>query len=584
MASDNPFACFGNEDDESDIDSNQSFTSSDYGNVSASVSQRDDIVDNRMNKPSSNAAANRDRGRYLAEAYNTNKDKRAATKKDNITPSPKHGQIPVRSSFKEQQSRITGTLWPHRPPLYLGPVHLSDTLEEGGGRGYVAAEELSPGTCVLIEEPVVRGWSEQQIGTRLGLESIKYLLEMNDAKSVMSDMEWLHPTRKKVDLFLKNPSATSSATLLDKIQIVDMMLNMNDAYSADPLNQQMKALVTYADKNKLTNSDRSTLGERDIYRLLLTLRYNGFDSGLYLHFSMFNHSEDPNCIKFRPTGEATSQGYYSEARTLRRIRKGEALTLHYLENPREVSHATRRKILFDQHRFDIGGEQDYKRFLDVNMTKTGHLFNDNERGNHIFQAELVKGMFPASSREGGVSDCQTYHIEKSLDELEDLAKHLNGNNIDKSSLSTLELTVWELITASQSTLENDHHILLSRCRRLHLDVISLLLSKCSLELTEKQSVELVTRLVPSAQQLLESQRSRLGNDHPDVARTSYDFSMGVQFLLSHSPKRLLSLKLVGMESLDQCSKAECSCRLEKERIEELYPRDVDDILISVKRK
>ena len=36
------------------------------------------------------------------------------------------------------------------------------------------------------------------------------------------------------------------------------------------------------------------------------------------------------------------------------MRAGEALTLHYVENPREVSHATRRRMLWDQHRFDIG--------------------------------------------------------------------------------------------------------------------------------------------------------------------------------------------------------------------------------------
>jgi SET domain-containing protein len=86
------------------------------------------------------------------------------------------------------------------------------------------------------------------------------------------------------------------------------------------------------------NPDSSSLKTMEINRLLLTLRYNGFESGLYLHFSMFNHDEDPNCIKHRPEEESEQKVPYnfSEARATRFVKKGEALTLHY------------------QHRFDIG--------------------------------------------------------------------------------------------------------------------------------------------------------------------------------------------------------------------------------------
>ena len=134
-------------------------------------------------------------------------------------------------------------------------------------------------------------------------------------------------------------------------------------------------------------------------------------------------------------------------------------------------------------------------------------------------------------------------------------------------------------------LENTHHILLSRCRRLHTDAIELLLSNCTSTLTEKQSIDLMGRFLTSVQPLLESQRSRLGADHPDVARTYQDYTMAIQALLSHSPKKLLSLKLDGLSTLEQCSKVEHNCRVEKKRIEAMYPKDVDDfILESVKKK
>ena len=128
------------------------------------------------------------------------------------------------------------------------------------------------------------------------------------------------------------------------------------------------------------------------------------------------------------------------------------------------------------------------------------------------------------------------------------------------------------------------HVLLSRCRRLHPDVIELLLSRCSSKLTERQSVELMARFVQSVRALLESQRRRLGDDHLDVARSYGDLSTGIQALLSRSPKRLLSLRLEGMATPEACSRLESRCRAERGRIEGLYPRDADDILGSVGKK
>ena len=63
-----------------------------------------------------------------------------------------------------------------------------------------------------------------------------------------------------------------------------------------------------------------------------------------------------------------------------------------------------RTYLPFQHRFDIGGENIYTNFLDMTMAKTGHLFNDNERGNRIFGSELVRRTFPSSTREGNNSE------------------------------------------------------------------------------------------------------------------------------------------------------------------------------------
>lgn len=515
------------------------------------------------------------------------------------------------ASSDDQKQRTALLPWPTKPPLYLGPAHV-ENLKLGGGRGYTAISDLPPGTCILIEEPLVKGWSEQQMGKRLGLESIQHLFEMDpaSAQSIVQCMEQLHPTKDKVDSVF-HEKKIEEISPLDKIQIVDMISSLH----SDPSHcQQVQALVEYAKSKDITNSDGTNLNSRDITRLLLTMRYNGFESGIYLHFSIFNHDEDPNCIKFRPSSDGMKHRIYSEARTTRYVKMGEALTIHYLENPREVSHATRRKILWDQHRFDIGDEENFKQFLRLTESEP------NERKKAVYESEFVHGSFPKSNNQTGSNDA--CNIENSLDDLEDMVVELRaifqskpneGKSMTSTSFeraATLELTVWELINASLESLGNNHHILLSRCRRLHLDSIEILLENCSSILDHKASTELMARFLPSAQQLLESQRRRLGNDHTDVARTNNDISIGqsnvevkhslrfhtltyncsfipnhtytgIQALLSHSPKRLLSLELEGMLSLDQCSRMEHTCRKEKERIEKLFPNDADNIIRMV---
>lgn len=733
---DDPFACFGDDDDndfdDDDIDDVHSSSGGDGDGVGVVVSVGvgvgvDGITDD----------SDRERALRLMETYNTAKedgDEDGRKNSNNNNPLSNaqsqtvqkyHLNIPS-SNYEDQRLRTSVLPWPDVPPLYIGPMHLLEEKNKNSGinsmgRGYVANTDLPPGTCILIETPLISGWSPSQFGKRLGFESVQYILERENANDVLKWMEELHPRKVKVDacspclfpLVLgvehdhcdgDNEAADNKNRIMidpiDKIQIVDMMLEImitdvndndnndntttatattstttstaNKEHDYHQLQQhKVQSLVSYAAQHNVHNSNGSPINCIDIVRLLLTLRYNGFDSGLYLHFSMFNHGEDPNCIKFRPTvgdegSAAAASTDYSEARTTRYIRKGEALTLHYLENPREVSHSTRRNLLWEQHRFDIGGDGNtYGQYLDDEACTPGYLLQDTTRGRYIFESEWIHGEFPSNTsvtiearehEDDGGGDTRTDHvvaahdvtsnIEKTLDELEDILLDLrassarepsgkssnmyrnkNGTSSTTSSSSSttsyyfnqaaaLELTIGELITTSASILGNNHHILLARCRRMHIDVVELVLllartTNSSSLLTERRSNELMIRFIQSAQQLLESQRRRLGCDHPDVARTYHDYCMGIQALLSHAPRRLLLLDVVVDDeagektrkesnmkggrsttktttkttrwTLDQWSKMEHYCRMEKKRIEELYPRDVEDILKSVQK-
>ena len=52
------------------------------------------------------------------------------------------------------------------------------SLEYGGGREFVAARDLEPGTLILVGKPVV-DWPEEQIGAELGLASVCHILEQH---------------------------------------------------------------------------------------------------------------------------------------------------------------------------------------------------------------------------------------------------------------------------------------------------------------------------------------------------------------------------------------------------------------------
>jgi hypothetical protein len=280
-------------------------------------------------------------------------------------------------------------------------------------------------------------------------------------------------------------------------------------------------------------------------------------------------------------------------------------------------------MLWDQHRFDIGdkcGARCGRSPTDVDdddgatTARAGRRTCDYDdekkrRGRCIYESELVRGKFPPSTWAGNDDDPDDVasaggeggdeyvptasDIERSLDGLECILVELGGifegglsspdddagdgtTNFERAA--ALELTIGEMISASASALGNDRHILLSRCRRLHLDVVEMLLKHCPAKLTHVQSVGLIARSLPSAVSLLECRISRLGNDHPDVARTYHDLALGIRALLSNSPRKLISMGLGGMTTLDDCSRMEHRCRSEKHRIDEMYPRDVESCM------
>eukprot|EP00551_Chaetoceros_affinis_P010270 CAMPEP_0203681540 /NCGR_PEP_ID=MMETSP0090-20130426/43023_1 /ASSEMBLY_ACC=CAM_ASM_001088 /TAXON_ID=426623 /ORGANISM="Chaetoceros affinis, Strain CCMP159" /LENGTH=546 /DNA_ID=CAMNT_0050550055 /DNA_START=80 /DNA_END=1717 /DNA_ORIENTATION=- len=467
-------------------------------------------------------------------------------------------------------------MWGHRPPLYMGPMAVIETTN--CKRGYIATEDLNPGTLLLVEEPVFK-WPEEQIGSELGMLSVQAIMEHEFAQAIVHDIESLYPTRLDVDRVCRKNDGENLIELAaesnEKIQVRDMVEIMQMQHSGG---RELEKVMDEAKRKKITCSDQNSslkaVDEIDVMRMLLALRYNGFDSGLYLHFAMFNHDDDANCVKYLPENEYSklNEGktkIYSEIRTTKFVRKGSALTLHYL-NPREMSHATRRSHIYEQHRFDIGTKME-------------------EHSLELQEMELVNGKFPVSLKDRKDPVTATSLIENAINDLDTLHKELEiasassilvDQEIDDTMVElferckALEMATHELIQAAQTKLDNKKHILLIRCCRLHLDSSELLLhfgkgGKTSFSLTSNQQSLIWCRFIQTCQTLLPIQIQYLGEHHPDIARTYYDFAIGINLLLSRSPKKLFNIGLPDLGSFDSCQRFEAKCRREHLRIDSL---------------
>lgn len=483
---------------------------------------------------------------------------------------------------------------PWQAPLYLCPnVRLASMESVGGGRGYVAHFETSgaalpAGTLVMLEEPLLE-WPVEQIGRELGLVSVRHIVE-NFGATRLHELEHLHPTKAAVDSidYNKNKETSRDGEGEFEEQVVQMMLHLCERHVNDPMLQD---IVVTAEKRGLVNSNGTPFEATDCLRLLLALRYNGLQSGMYLHVAMLNHSDQPNCVKFMPdSGRSQRDGrrgggskdgkrplVFSEVRTTRSVRNGEALTIRYVPSIR--SHATRRHDLWEQHRFDIGN----------NVSKSLH------------EMELVHGELPKSSLDRPNDSAVASQVEAATDDLQklyqDTLESLPSGPIQLSIGSTagaisnkalavieqirmLESASDELVSSARERLANHRHVLLIPCLELHLDCSNLVL-RHDATLKPVHRAQLLCRTVRTAMRLVELQTDFHGPDHYDLARTCLDLAQSIEELLSLSPQTLFVLgrdfpATPPLTTVAAWSAREHRARKEHNRIKDLYPRDVDD--------
>lgn len=429
--------------------------------------------------------------------------------------------------------------WP--PPLFLGPILLV-SLPVGGGRGYVASRRLEPGTLVMVEE-IAMEWPPEQLGQKLGLVSLKFLLRRPDASKLVRDMEEFHPTKDAVDNVTDDDESREQITL--------MMKTLASEYSDSELDE----VLEISKSSNVTSSNGALLNRTDVLRLFLSLRYNGLESGLYRHVAMLNHHCHPNCAKLMPEGQQT----YSEVRTTRVVEPGESLTISYVS--RIMSHASRRKYLWEQHRFDIGA---------------------NLRGNEL-KMELVAYGLPPSHKDRWDEASPTHRIEQAAAELEKMLNDIQDDEREGTlqassweTLKALEQSSLELYTESKDQLQNENHIILIPILLVHMESCEMVQRAPGLSTAVQLGIK--GRQVLTAIRLRALQECNLGNEHFDLARTNLDLANSISELLSLSSKSLLDLGQKSLSNFGQWSSFEQASRREYYRVKSLYPRDLENYL------
>lgn len=496
-----PFAAFGDDDDDDDIDD----AVNDSSSTSRAVAQS--LVDQ----------VNRKQGHRQEET---------------TTPSQ---SVPLVPTWTPPST------WPK--PLYMHPdVVIAQDLPPMG-RGLVCcARDLTPGTLVLVEEPMMTWENSSDSPLNLAetdfdvLSGLEQILKHPKRGAIVKAMEGLHPTKQDMEA-----AASNSCTLVDPVlqeQITSRLTKLRAQYAEDDRFHECVRLV----KTLLPDdNDSSTL------RLLLVLRYNALQGGLFLYAAMLNHGEpSPNCIKFKEAADRITNNTrsYSEVRVLRHIPACTALTISYL--PTLMAHASRRHYLWQQHYFDIG---------------TPHANSRMER---------VHGSIPESALEVTAGASTTGRIERALAEM----KLLLRDATSWDEVIAIELATDELCQATASQLGNDEHILLLPCRHLHTEACHKLLEHPHSSSRQQRSIVL-QRLIVSCQHLNTLQSLFYSADGVDRATTNQDLAAAIQ-------------EWIGLGGSTTNTTSEnwpaiaATAQKEYQRISALYPYNVEEMIANYK--
>lgn len=300
----------------------------------------------------------------------------------------------------------------------------------------------------------------------------------------------------------------------------------------DADNDEREALLAKLQGDTLTAiSQKYHVAENELIRIGLVLQHNGFASGLYSELSMVNHSCDPNCIKFTPTA---SSFWSSEIWTIRSVKKGEELTICYVE-PFETSPIRTREFLQMHHRFachcSLCKTIDYSNSLE-SMIEV-HIIEDA-----LDSLENDIKLFKLSGSNRGDSSDQEETTVSAHEKLEHLT-HLRD-----STSHLIDKTPSLIESNTDSVMHRACLFLLSRAYKVIIQAnllsfeVNIAQSASTLKLKDEgvndnddSSLPFVVDYIGYSHKLSALQLRFLSADHPDIGTTATDIKEGIDYAL-----------------------------------------------------
>jgi SET domain len=225
-------------------------------------------------------------------------------------------------------------------------VALRDGCSDGGGRGVFATVDIPCGTTLLAEKP----------------------LDIGGRRSSGSGERPKSPADYVRDLLFASGGDGAAAlelalTVLHPVDLADVparaLSRLRDEYGQEreQLEREVAAAVVAAGEPAAGNlrifRDFAAREGEPMLRLLLTMRFSAFRSGLYFAFAMLNHACRPNCTKFTRDKSRSSFPDCSELVATTDVAAGEELSISYLV-PLEQPRVVREEALQQQHFFLLG--------------------------------------------------------------------------------------------------------------------------------------------------------------------------------------------------------------------------------------
>jgi hypothetical protein len=455
---------------------------------------------------------------------------------------------------------VAPTLWPHEPPIFFSSLIDTDQnlgADVGGQRGYVAKTDIPVGT-LLIEEQTLVPWAEpKNEEDHIFLSTLRkmILLLLDDSSSntqVTYEQSLLWHMKDWYPKYIKDvdPVVLAEAEVTYKAGIEAILADFTHqpVHVHQATATPMKDLLTY----------------EALLRTVLAMQCNGFGSGLALHCMIFNHSCQPNCIKFNPISNTSGDSsaklttinvakekvISSQVRATRDIAKGEALTISYLQPPYQ-SRVTRQKLLRMQFGFDCQCE----------------LCRVHEKEEEETQMDA------------DALDSYSQVEEQRLPDIERLLKAGNGTGNDEAELELALTLALDVMSEALEILPHDHFVFL-RIYSILANVTGSLLTSRSRSFKSETAV----MFVRSSVEKLELQTKYLTNKttttttgttttntctHMDFTSTYHDLSQGIGLLLTHSPKALFQ-EFPEWPNFREASKAESVFQKEYLKVKALY--------------